>query len=305
MIDFVVGCDGGGTKTDVLIMDIEKNIIGSQEFGALNINGNSIEIVENTIKNCVNFIKKYDSTLKHCKSICVGSAGISNENAINLIKNTFIKSGYTGKLLIVGDQEAALAGALGESVGAVIVAGTGSICFGKNKQGDVFRCGGYGHIIDDEGSGYAVGRDVLSAVVRAYDNRIKPTILMQMVFEIPGINDVQSLVKFVYDKTTDKKAIAGFAKLASLAAKQGDEIAYQILINAAKNLSELAIPTISALNLSEGKLAMAGSMLLNIDIIREEFINIMKSKFENLSCVLPKDNATIGAALIALESIDK
>ena len=69
------------------------------------------------------------------------------------------------------DQETALAGALGAPCGMVLIAGTGSICFGRDAVVKQPGSGGYGHKIDDEGSGYALGRDALAAVVRAQDGR--------------------------------------------------------------------------------------------------------------------------------------
>ncbi len=299
--NYVVGCDGGGTKTEIVLMDLDKNVIFTKEFGAMNLNGNSADVVKKSIADCVDYIKKHDADLQYCKTICVGSAGVSNVDAVNLIKNSFKESSYSGKLSVVGDQETALVGALGENSGAVIISGTGSICYGKNVQGQAFRCGGYGHLIDDEGSGYAVGRDVLSAVIRASDERIAPTMLSELVFDMPQTKDVQSIVKFVYDKTTEKKAIANYSKLASIATENGDETAKLILLKAAKSLSEIAIPTIKHLNLQSGKLAMAGSQFLKDTVIREEFVRIMNGEFEKLNCVLPKNNATIGAAYIALD----
>lgn len=84
-----------------------------------------------------------------------------------------------GVIRLVGDHETALAGALEEPAGVILIAGTGSICYGVNESGAKFRAGGYGHIIDDAGSAYAIGRDILKAVVRSSDGRQGQTVLKE------------------------------------------------------------------------------------------------------------------------------
>ncbi|MEI3013924.1 MAG: hypothetical protein V8T36_03730 [Ruthenibacterium lactatiformans] len=84
------------------------------------------------------------------------------------------------------------------------MAGTGSICFGRDAAGKTARSGGYGHKIDDEGSGYALGRDALAAVVRAQDGRGPRTLLTDLVFAQLKVVDVGGLVQFTYDPQTEK-----------------------------------------------------------------------------------------------------
>ena len=163
------GWDGGGTKTEVCLLD-ETGRIASAVFGPLNPNGAARDRVPETVKACVNYMKEQAGSLSEIAGLVVGMAGISNLSARSLLENALADVGWTGPLRLLGDQEIALAGAV-EGPGMLLIAGTGSVCCGRDAAGNLFRVGGYGYLIDDCGSGWAIGRDILSAVVRAEDGR--------------------------------------------------------------------------------------------------------------------------------------
>ena len=153
---FVVGIDGGGTKTRVAVCASDGTLLHRETLGAFNLSG----IGEDGFRRRVGEILTLCGDMRACGALCVGGAGASGA-AMGGLRADFFAHGFAGKLLLCGDHEIALAGAM-QTPGCVLIAGTGSICYGKNAAGEHFRCGGGGHIIDDPGSGYALGRDALA-----------------------------------------------------------------------------------------------------------------------------------------------
>lgn len=298
---YIAGWDGGGTKTAVQVRDIDGNIVLKTESGGLNFNSHSQEEMKTIIEGLIGEMAQLSGGLENYEMICVAVAGISNPQASDFLKSTIRNAGLTCELMIVGDQEGALYGALGDSVGLVLVSGTGSICFGKNEAGATARAGGWGHIIDDEGSGYAIGRDILSAAVGSYDNRIPKSILYDLVMMKIGGNTVEDIIKYTYQTVINKKDIAGFAPLLIEALKQGDKQAIRIGDRASTSLTELVPPVAQKLRLEQGILAVTGGILTHYSYIREQVTNRLKQKLPKLQIIEPRYDNVTGVTLMALE----
>ena len=159
---YYCGWDGGGTKTEVYAIGPDGQALIDVSFGPLNPNGASTDKVMETIRAAVDCMAGLPGGWAGCAALVIGIAGVSNRRAAETVENAVRACGYAGPLKLLGDQEIALAGAV-DGPGAVLIAGTGAICFGKDTRGRPFRVGGYGYLIDDGGSGYAIGRDILSA----------------------------------------------------------------------------------------------------------------------------------------------
>ena len=239
---YAAGMDGGGTKTVLEARAPDGRVLLRERFGPLNLNSAAAQAVRETMQGCTDALARLPGGLEACAALCVGSAGVSNPQARALLEQMLRRCGYRGALLLTGDQETALAGALGAPCGMVLIAGTGSICFGRDAAGKTARSGGYGHKIDDEGSGYALGRDALAAVVRAQDGRGPRTLLTDLVFAQLKVVDVGGLVQFTYDPQTDKKQIAALAPLVARAYEAGDEAAKTVVEKACRELALLVEP---------------------------------------------------------------
>ncbi|RJE86073.1 ATPase [Paenibacillus sp. 1011MAR3C5] len=301
---YVAGLDGGGTKTAVTIADENGSIVHEFAVGALNYNGQDEASVRAALAEiCAEIGRALPGGLAACSVICLGAAGISNPVVSGLMTSGLREGGYQGELVLVGDHETALCGAHDGLYGAILIAGTGSIAYGRNRNGDTHRAGGFGHLIDDEGSGYSIGRDLLSAVVRAFDGREDPSIITDLVYERLGIGSVREIVGFVYDKNRNKKEIAAIAPLLSVACENGDRTALRIAQKNAEALAETASAVIEQLGLQNGELALLGSVLTRNRHVREMFVESMSRLQPKLSCIEPKRDASYGAVLLALEKL--
>src|SRR6185295_19261309 len=109
------------------------------------------------------------------------------------------------------------------------IAGTGSIAYGRNAQGEAARAGGWGHMIGDEGSGYWIGREALAAVMRAADGRGPLTGLTYDVLEHFSISDISRLPRIVYDRDQPRMSVAALGPLVQRARDDGDAVATRIL----------------------------------------------------------------------------
>ena len=162
-----------------------------------------------------------------------------------MVRDIMRRIGYTSPVVVVNDALIALAAGAGDTPGIVIIAGTGSIAYGRNARRDAARSGGWGHIIGDEGSGYWIGREALSAVVRAVDGRGPSTRLTDDVLEHFAIGDISGLPRIVYDRDLPRLSVAALGPIVQRASTFGDPVARGILERAADELT-LAAESVAA-----------------------------------------------------------
>ena len=144
--------------------------------------------------------------------------------------------GHKSRVLVVNDALIALTAGARDAPAIVIIAGTGSIAYGRNATGEAARAGGWGHMIGDEGSGYWIGREALSAVMRASDGRGPATRLTAAILAQLNLNDESRLPRIVYDREVPRVTVAAMGPIVQDAADQGDAVARRILERAADEL---------------------------------------------------------------------
>ena len=298
MMPYYVGIDGGGTKTAVELRTRGSAAHSRAVFGPLNCNSDRTAAAK-TLTDTLACLAAQPEGLAGCDGLCIGSAGISNPDAYNFIQDIIRAGGYTGPLQIVGDQVTALAGALGQPVGTVLIAGTGSICYACTADGREARSGGWGSLMDDEGGGFALGRDALAAVVRAEDGRIAPTVLHDAVFKALQVGAVRELIGKIYAPGFGKREVAALAPLVGAAAEQGDAAALQIVEKAGRELARLVRPVAEKLGLQSARIAFAGSVLQKCAPVRSAAQTQLQTLLPQLTLAEPQGDAAAGAVLLA------
>ena len=289
---FIAGIDGGGTHTRIELRDMKNRFVCREDFGPFNINS----IGESAFRALLREVFSFCGGMKDCARLCIGAAGISNPRAGHILAEELEQAGFRGKWKLCGDQEIALRGAM-DGPGVVVIAGTGSICFGKNAAGETARSGGYGHLIDDGGSGYALGRDVLSCAVRSVDGRVKDAGILQAVCDRVG-GGPERIVPFVYAPETDKAAIAQFSALALEQAAQGDKEALRILDRGAQELAQLVCSVQERLDLPNCRIGLLGGLIASENPYRQ----VVAKKLACLGDVVTAEHDALwGAAQMAWE----
>ncbi len=251
---FVAGIDGGGTHTRLEVREDNNQLLGRWEFGPFNLNA----IGENRFLCLLEEAFAACGDMSQCASLCIGAAGISNPRMKALLEKTLQETGFRGRLKLCGDQEIALRGAM-DTPGIVLIAGTGSICFGKNAAGKTARSGGYGHLIDDGGSGYALGRDVLAEAVRTADGRSGCVPLLERVYAKLNARSPEEIAAFVHHPDTDKAKIAAFSAIAL--ELSGDPAIAGLLDRNARELVALVRAVQARLDLQNCSVALMGGLL--------------------------------------------
>lgn len=295
---YIIGIDGGGTKTAVTIIHEQGDAFFTFTVGPINYNGGDADAIAASFGEIFNQTKLYCGNLQEVAHICIGAAGISNPLVVHLLEQHVRDHGYTGPLTITGDQETALYGAQNDMQGIILIAGTGSICFGVNEKGEQHRTGGFGHLIDDEGSGYSIGRNLLSVLVQAEDGRVQDTIIPAMVYEQLGLSNVKDIVGFVYNKNTTKKDIAQLAPIMTTACEKGDALALALAEQCAASLYKLIVPVIERLKLYESPIAIAGSVLQKSCFVKEALERQLAQSYPQTKLILPIKDAAYGAVLL-------
>lgn len=289
---FLLGIDGGGTHTRLELRDAENHFLRRAEFGPFNLNS----IGEPAFRALLAQIFAECGDMTDCGALCAGGAGVSNPRMGQILAEELRRAGFRGRWKLCGDQEIALRGAM-DTPGAVVIAGTGSICFGKNKAGESARSGGFGHLIDDGGSGYALGRDVLSEAVKILDGRRKGSML-EAVFRELEIHTPQELVSFVYDEKTGKAGIARLSSVALHQAEAGNPAALEILENGAEQLCALVLAVQRRLCLEGCPIGLLGGLLENDNPYRKIVVHKLSRLGQPIS---PAHDALWGAAQMVWE----
>ena len=285
---FIAGIDGGGTHTRIELRDMANCLIRRGEFGPFNLNSIGVD----AFRRLLHEVFDWCGSMECCERLCIGAAGISNPRVRSILAEELERSGFRGKWILCGDQEIALRGAMDG-----VISGTGSICFGKNEAGETSRSGGFGHLIDDGGSGYAIGRDVLASAVRTIDGRVKDSEILQAVCTYLG-GKPEAIVPFVYHPETDKSAIARFSHIALDLAQRDDPEALRILNTEAKELSELVCAVQDRLEMHPCRIALLGGLLE----ANNPYRGIVSRELSKLGTVIaPAHNALWGAAQMAWE----
>lgn len=290
---FILGIDGGGTHTRLELRDEENKLLRRMEFGPFNLNS----IGEAAFRKLLQTAFDACGSMADCTRLCVGGAGISNPAVGEILGQELKKAGFSGQWKLCGDQEIALRGAM-DTPGLALIAGTGSICFGKNGAGETARSGGYGHLIDDGGSGYALGRDVLSEAVREADGRSETREILDAVYARLGVSDPGGIVSFVYGKDTDKAAIAAFSSIALTLSAQENHRAVEILNRGAGELYDMALAVQKKLHLQGCQIALLGGLFSGDNSYRRCAVEKLSALG---SVIAPAHDALWGAAQMAWE----
>lgn len=296
---YFAGIDGGGTKTTLLVRSENQDTEYRNVYGAFNINSIGIEGLSSVMDSIISDLKK----LGECLYLTIGAAGVSNSDMREIVHKKLIEADIDYKL--VGDHEIALEGAHGGGPGIAVIAGTGSICFGKGENGLLCRTGGWGHIIGDGGSAYAIAKDAFAAVVKVLDGYGKKTILTKILSEKLSLNDRDDYVHFIY--SGDKSTIASIAPLVCEAYAEGDEIAIEIIRNNAFSLFEALQGVKKKTGLKKAYVSFFGGLLDKETPFRREFLKDIEDNDSLIEYRRPIFDAATGAVMLSEKSflIDK
>ena len=234
----VLGLDAGGSKTVGVLADDRGAAISEARGPGANLQGAGEAGVERVLRAVVD--RALGGRAVAPAAICLGIAGVDRPDDARAATAILHRICAGARALVVNDALIALVAGVDDAPGIVVIAGTGSIVYGRNAANLAARAGGWGHILGDEGSGYWIGREALAAVVRAADGRGPSTRLTADALAHFRLDDVTGLVRIVYDRALPRRSVAALGPIVQQACREGDAIALWILERAAGELASAA-----------------------------------------------------------------
>lgn len=299
---YLIGMDGGGTKTKCILTDLNLNPIYETIGGPSNFLVIGTETVSETILNLVkDCTSSQNISSSDIEAIVLGTTGGGRRNDAEILESQIVKdvkqkSLIINKFRVESDARIALEGAFCGKAGSILIAGTGSIMFGKDEAGEIHRVGGFGRYIGDEGSGYRIGRKGLNAVARYFDARSKSTKIADLIEQEFSIGSSETLITEVYRNNFN---IAAVAPVVFDAAESGDKIAQRILEDEANELMLHISAMKTKLKVELLKVSLIGSLLTTANYFSYLFNEMVVRKFNDVKIIEAEHSPEFGAALMA------
>lgn len=289
---YIIGVDGGGTKTEAVAYDFQGNIIVTSVKGFANLLNNR----EKALNNIVDSIREIIDVLKEDElvDLYLGIAGSEVGDNAKIIKD-IIKNELKTDCVLMNDAEIALKAMLRGNDGILTIAGTGSIAFGVKNNSSV-RCGGWGNLLGDEGSGYKIAIDAIKRMIFEEENSLLKSELTTRIMKRLGAKSIGEVVTFVYSSTKDE--IASLAEIVSILGEEGNKIAEEILVNEGVDLAKTVINVYRKLKFESCSIALVGGVIRKAKILRKSFEKYLRENIVIEDIVDDEISPTMGAYYI-------
>ncbi len=301
---YVLGIDGGATKTLACLADENGRFVGVGRSGPSNYHWVGEAAARQEIAAAAR--RAFDQAGLTPRPVAVawlGLAGLDVPDDYEIMRPVIESLNLAEQFFMDNDMVIALAGALAGAPGAVINSGTGAIAMGHDREGRRCRADGWGHLLGDEGSGYDIGRRAMVAAMRAHDGRGPRTSLTSRLIARLGLKDINGLVKKVYAEGVLPDHIAALAPLVTEAADQEqDEVARRILERAGRDLANTVLSVLKRLDLieTEAYVATVGGVLKRSRPVGEAFAEALRTAAPQAKIIAPLFQPLTGAVFLAL-----
>lgn len=308
--ELVLGIDGGGTQTIALLATPQAGcgwkLLGRGKAGPSNQQavgtGMALAALDAAVQAAFSAARK---KRRPVHAACLGLAGAGRASDQRVISDWAKRIQLAQTVNVLEDAALLLAAGTSNNWGVAIVAGTGSMAYAQCPDGRTARSGGWGPLLGDEGSGYAIALAGLGAVVRAYDGRGPATKLTGALLDALGLNQPEELVGLVY-RGGDRAALATLAPVVLSVASTGDPVAVDIVETAAGELATATAAVVEALGLaSVFPAALAGGLLVSSASYRERFLSILANRGLIASPVRLVTEPAEGAVRMALAACSR
>ena len=266
---YILGVDGGGTKTVALLGDLDGNVLARGMSGSSNANAVGFNAACLAVESAITMTRKDHPG--EISAMCLGLAGAGRKEDMEQFENWAVHKFQKTVVKAVSDAEMLLMAEASSSPALALICGTGSIVYGRTVTGDLIRAGGWGYLFGDEGSGYAIGNAALRAVMQAYDGRGSETLLSELVIERFGLGTAEDLVGSIYGAESPPSAVASLTDLVEQAAGQGDSVAIIILEESAQELARTVAAVYPKLGTSIVPLVITGGTILHGRYLKKAF----------------------------------
>ncbi len=296
-----VGVDGGGTGTRACVVDGRGEPLGYGEAGPALIEAAGGPLDLTAVATAVERAAAAAGARLQLMSLCAGLAGAGREQERAAAERELLRKGLAARVLVVTDAEAAFYDAFADGPGLLLIAGTGSIGWGRGEDGRQARAGGWGARIGDEGGAHDIGLQAMRAATCAADGRGEETELLPRLLDALHVGDPEALVTWVDE--AGKKQVAALAAVVFAARAAGDAVAGRIVEDAVVDLQRHVGALLGRLGpwSSAPVLSLAGGLIGPGGPLRDEIVEALAGH----ACVLRLEpvDAARGAARLALSAL--
>lgn len=281
-VPYYLGIDGGGTKTTCVVGD-DSNLLATATAGPSNIvrvgEAQARESLQQSVRQAC---ASAGITPAQVARTCVGGSGAARPELAAIVRRILAEILPT-PIEVVGDVQTSLEAAFGSGPGVIVIAGTGSIAYGRDRYGHTARAGGWGFAIGDEGSAHWIGRTAVAAVLRAADPRDmnaskavrQDSSLTAVLCKAWGVTTLDDLAR-----AANSTPPPDFAILFPSVAASGDALALQALSRAGRELAQVAATVLGHLftkgEVASVPVAMIGGVFRHSQVVRENFYNELR-----------------------------
>lgn len=273
---YYIGIDGGGTKTTCAVGD-EFRLLATAVAGPSNIvRVGESQARESLLQAVSQACASAGITPQQIAGTCVGGSGAGHPELAGVVRRCLSEI-LSSPIDVVGDMQIALEAAFDTGPGVIVIAGTGSIAYGRDQQGRTVRAGGWGFAIGDEGSAHWIGRFAVNLILRTSDrvDGIAETPLAKALFKAWGVSSLADLAR-----AANSVPPPDFAALSPAVLASNDAIAMQVLAAAGRELSEIAFVVIERLFAEDHgatvPVAMTGGVFRHAPPARDAFYNELR-----------------------------
>lgn len=307
---WVLGLDGGGSRTVALIANEKGRVLGRGESGPATQHTAGLARAAEAIRSATyQALDDAGLMVQALHAACFALVGADHTIDRQVMASVIASLGLKCPITLEHDATAALAGATGGRPGAIIIADTGAMAYGEDATGQRARADGYGPIVGDTGSGYDVGRKALMAALRHEDGRGPATLLTERItrrFMLGSMTDILNLVHG-NPAPLQRQDIAAIAPKVIQCAQEGDRVALDLVRTAGQELGAAVSAVLARLSWpTEEPIPVAGlgSMFEAGPLLVDPMQQVIHANEPRAMLVKPQHTPSYGAVLLALRSLD-
>lgn len=300
----LAGVDGGATKTVAVVGRLDGTLVGSALASSSNYHNVGVKKAAKAIRVAASLACRHAGvSARDLETVVMGLAGMDSPGDFSVGKRVANLTALGKRRIVRHDSVIALYAATLGRPGIVVNAGTGSFAAGIGIDGKVIRAGGWGSIIDDEGSAYDIGRLGIRAALRAFDGRETKTAIARLLTRRLRLRTLDDIVHEVYEKPMTVSEISAVSKLVAQAAFRGDRAARSIFTYEGRVLANLVSTIARRLDMTwsnpdiycTGGVFKSGATMLN------PFRRELRKHVSRFTIRRPRFEPVVGAFIVALK----
>lgn len=299
-----IGVDGGASKTTIVLIDRDENVLGEVTFGPTNHRlvgaRRAAWLILQGVRRTLRRARRTDQDVF---GICLGLAGMNNHSDQLTVRRNIravFPRIWRRRFIVVSDVHIGYAAGTTENAGVVVVAGTGSNVFARARDGQEFLAGGYGFLLS-RGSGHAIAREALLAAARAAEEHGPETKLTGMILRQRRAQTVREALGHYTRPSTPVAEVAQLSLFVDRAARRGDRVARRILRSAADDLATMTAAMIQCARLRRRlfPLVLVGSVFYSHSYTTR-FMRRIRASAPHVRFIELKHPSALGAAQLAM-----